>query len=299
MDRGSRLLVIGDIAWDVVMRPSADLVWASDVYGRVDLLAGGSAANVAVWARRLGADTRLVGTVGDDPFGRLMREHLQREGLDRDLTCAPGRDTTRIGVLIRPDGEHAFVTDHSDPLRLQAGDLPVSLLDDAGLVFLNGYAIFMAGSPEFARALLHEARRRGVGVAFDPSSFSLIRKHGGRRLLEGVGRLDVLLANEEEAAALLGVPVQAAGDDVLAPLLEFAGTVVVKRGARGAAALTREGWTHAPAHEVQVVDTTGAGDAFDAAFLVAYLAGTSMGEALARANELGARVAGRLGAQTR
>lgn len=299
MDRDPTLVVIGDVAWDVVMRPAADLVWASDVYGRVDLLAGGSAANVAVWARRLGANARLVGAVGDDPFGRLMREHLQREGLDRDLIGAPGRETTRIGVLIRPDGEHAFVTDHSDPLRLHPGDLPVSLLDGAGLVFLNGYAVFMAGSPEFAGDLLHEARRRGVRVAFDPSSSSLIRRHGGRRLLEGVGRLDLLLANEEEAAALLGLAGQAAGEDPLAPLLEFAETVVVKRGARGAAALTSAGWTRAAAHEVRVVDTTGAGDAFDAAFLVAHLAGTPMGEALARANELGARVAGRLGAQTR
>lgn len=298
MDRDASLLVIGDIAWDVVMRPSADLVWASDVYGRVDLLPGGSAANVAVWARRLGASARLIGKVGDDPFGRLMREHLRAEELDRDLVEAPAGETTRIGVLIRPDGEHAFVTDHSDPLRLGPGDLPASLLDNARLVFLNGYAVFMAGSPDFAAALLDEARRRRIPVAFDPSSFSLIRKYGGRRLLEGVGHLDVLLANNEEAAALLDLP-DAAGEDALAPLLECAGTVVVKRGARGAAALTGSGWTHSPAREVRVVDSTGAGDAFDAAFLVAHLDGSALDEALARANQLGAAVAGRLGAQTR
>ncbi len=86
---------------------------------------------------------------------------------------------------------------------------------------------------------------------------------------------------------------------MLRPLLEFAETVVVKRGPRGAAALTREGWTHRPAEGVRVVDTTGAGDAFDAAFLVARLGGAPVEEALGRGNQLGARVACRMGAQTR
>jgi sugar/nucleoside kinase (ribokinase family) len=290
--------VIGDIAWDVVMRPRGDLVWGSDVYGRVDLLPGGSSANVAVWAARLGAAVRLAGRVGDDLLGRLLRQHLRAEGLDADVVEAPGEPTPRIGVMIRADGEHAFVTDHSDPLRLRAADLPMTLLDGAGLVFLNGYSVFMAGSPDFAAPLLREARARGVAVAFDPSSFSLARRYGGRRLLEGIGPLDILLANEEEAAALLDE--QAGGTpDRYAPLLASASLVVIKQGARGASTLTRDGLTHAPAPEVKVVDTMGAGDAFDAAFLTAWLAGAGPAEALARANRLGADVAGRLGAQTR
>jgi len=295
------LLAIGDVAWDIVVRPAGDLVWASDVYGRVDLLPGGSAANVAVWARRLGAGVRLVGKVGGDLLGALMREHLRAEGLEGGLIEATGEETTRIGVVIRPDGEHAFVTDHSHPLRLAAEDLPLRLLDGAGMVFLNGYAVFMAGSPGFAAPLLAEARRRGIAVAFDPSSFSLIRRHGGRQLLEDIGPLDVLLTNEEEAAALLGADAGDAGaaQPDLAPLLGAATLVVVKRGPRGASALTRDGWTHAPAGRIHVVDTMGAGDAFDGAFLEAWLRGAGLGEALRRANQLGAHVAGRLGAQTR
>ena len=84
----------------------------------------------------------------------------------------------RIGVVIRPDAEHAFVTDHSRPLRLSAADLPLTLLDGVDGVFLNGYGVFMAGSASFAAPLLAEARRRGILVAFDPSSFSLIGAYG-------------------------------------------------------------------------------------------------------------------------
>jgi sugar/nucleoside kinase (ribokinase family) len=287
-----RLLVIGDIAWDVLLRPAGELVWGSDVYGHVDLMAGGSAANVAVWARRLGALVTLVGQVGDDRFGDLMRTHLEAERIADAVRIVPGGQTMRIGVLVRPDGEHAFVTDHSHPPRLTSADLPLALLDGADAVFLNGYAVFMAGSAAFASALLAEARRRRIPVSFDPSSSSLIRAHGPRALLDEIGPLDILLANEDEAQALLpGEP--ASG------LLAHTAVAVVKKGGQGAAALHAAGSVSAAAEPIAAVDTTGAGDAFDAAFLVEYLTRRSLTGALAAANRLGAHVAARFGAQTR
>ena len=287
-----RLLVIGDIAWDVLLRPSGELVWGADVYGHVDLMPGGSAANVAVWARRQGAEVTLVGQVGDDRLGRLMHEHLADEGVGDHVHVVPGGQTMRIGVVIRPDAEHAFVTDHSRPLRLTADDLPLSLLDRADAVFLNGYAVFMAGSAAFAAPLLAEARRRGLLVAFDPSSFSLIRAHREASLLDAIGPIDILLSNEAEALALApGAPPAA--------LLSHAAMAVVKRGGQGATAFHASGSVSAAAEAIVVADTTGAGDAFDAAFLVEYLAHRDLPRALAAANRLGGHVASRLGAQTR
>ncbi len=274
------------------MRPSADLAWGADVMGHVDLMPGGSAANVAVWARRLGAEAALVGLVGEDRLGGLMRAHLRDEGVGDLVRAVPGIETMRIGVVVRPDAEHAFVTDHSHPPRLTADDLPASLLDGADAVFVNGYAVFMAGSAAFAAALLAEARRRGVMVAFDPSSFSLIRAYGAARLLAEIGRLDILLANRDEARALApGSPETA--------LLDQASVVVVKRGAEGATALHDGPPVSVAAEPIAVVDTTGAGDAFDAAFLVEYLAHRDLARALAVANRLGGHVASRLGAQER
>jgi sugar/nucleoside kinase (ribokinase family) len=293
-----RLLVVGDVAWDVFMRPSGELVWGSDVYGQVDIFPGGAAANVAVWAKRLGSDVRLLGKVGDDRLGTLMLEHLASEGIAGDIMTVKGGETTRIGVIVRQDGEHAFVTDHSDPLRLTSEDLPESLLDGAGALFITGYGIFMARSPAFAANLLDAARQRGVAVAFDPASFSLVARYGAQRLMGEMGRLDVLLASEEEGAALLGLKPGAGAADLEA-LLEYAEVVVVKRGSKGATVLERGARTDDPAVEVDAVDATGAGDAFDAAFLDAYLRGLPAKECLRRANALGAAVASRLGAQTR
>jgi sugar/nucleoside kinase (ribokinase family) len=285
-----RLLVIGDIAWDVLMRPAGDLVWGADVYGHVDLFPGGSAANVAVWAKRLGASVTLVGQVGEDRLGGLMRAHLDSEGVGGSVGVVAGGDTMRIGVVVRPDAEHAFVTDHSHPPRLSAADLPLTLLDHVDGVFLNGYAVFMAGTAAFAAPLLAEARRRGIVVAFDPSSFSLIEMYGAARLMHEVGPLDLLLANEDEARAL------APGGN-LRELTGQTALAVVKRGGEGAMALQAAATLSAAAEPITVADTTGAGDAFDAAFLVEFLTHRDVGAALAAANRLGGRVASQLVAQ--
>lgn len=287
--RPPRLLVIGDIAWDVMMRPAGDLVWGSDVYGQVNLFPGGSAANVAVWARRCGAEVALVGHVGDDRLGQLMRAHLLEQGVGDALRVVPGCQTLSIGVIVRADSEHAFVTDHANPLVFSADDLPLSLLEGVDAVFLNGYAVFRARSASFAAPLLVEARRRRIAVAFDPSTFSLIRRYGPARLLDEIGPLDILLANDEEARTLM--PGDPAG------LLAHAALVVIKQGGQGATALHAGGRLSVPAEPIEVVDTTGAGDAFDAAFLVEHLRHADLGRALAAANRLGGRVASRLGAQ--
>ena len=285
-----RLLVIGDIAWDIFIRPEGDLVRGSDVMGTVDVMPGGAAANVAVWARRLGADVALVGKLGDDTLGKLMRTHLEAEGVARHVITVPGGLSTRVGILVAPDGEHSFVIDHTKVLRFEEGDAPPSLLDAADAVFFNGYDIFLARSTAFLAALLAEARARRVPIVFDPSSFALIEAFGAGPLMDGVGPVDLLLANDAEADVLrAGRP--------FAALDAYARLAVVKQGPGGASAYAGTTAWHAPVAPVSVVDTTGAGDAFDAAFIVEWLGSRDVDAALRAGNRLGAHVAGHLGAQ--
>jgi ribokinase len=285
-----RLLVIGDIAWDIFIRPEGDLVRGSDVLGTVDVMPGGAAANVAVWARRLGADVTLVGKIGDDTLGTLMHTHLRGEGVGHHVITTPGGPSTRVGILVSADGEHSFVIDHTKVLRFEEGDAPPSLLEASDAVFFNGYDIFLARSATFLGALLAEARRRRLPVVFDPSSFALIEAFGPERLMDSVGPIDVLLANDAEADALrAGRPLESLG--------AWARLTVVKQGSRGASAYaTGDAW-HAAARAVTVVDTTGAGDAFDAAFMVEWLTSRNVEAALQAGNRLGAHVAAHLGAQ--
>jgi sugar/nucleoside kinase (ribokinase family) len=285
-----RLVVIGDIAWDIFIRPERDLVRGSDVMGTVDVMPGGAAANVAVWARRLGASVALKGKIGDDTLGQVMHAHLTTEGVADHVLKVPGALTTRVGILVAADGEHSFVIDHTKVLRFDDGDAPPSLLDGASAVFFNGYDIFLARSTSFLAPIVAEARRRSIPIVFDPSSFALISQYGSERLLREVGPVNILIANEDEAKVL-------APGGGLHALLGSASLVVVKQGARGAAALSAKGWQQAPAEPIAVVDTTGAGDAFDAAFVVTWLSTGDVTEALRAGNRLGAHVASCLGAQ--
>jgi len=285
-----RLLVVGDIAWDIFIRPEGELVRGSDVLGTVDVMPGGAAANVAVWARRLGADVTLVGKIGDDTLGKLMHAHLQSEDVARHVITVPGGLSTRVGILVSADGEHSFVIDHTKVLRFEDGDAPPSLLDAVDAVFFNGYDIFLARSTTFLSALVAEARRRRIPILFDPSSFALIDAFGAGRLMEGVGPVDVLLANDAEADALRsGRPLES--------LEAWARLVIVKLGPGGASAHGEGAAWHAAANPVRVVDTTGAGDAFDAAWIVEWLGSRNVEAALRAGNLLGAHVAGHLGAQ--
>jgi ribokinase len=283
------LVVVGDIAWDILIRPEDEFVWGTDVYGAVKLSPGGSAANVAVWARRLGARVTLAGKIGDDALGALMRASLDREDVTRGVEVVRGGATTRVAALVSPHGERAFVTDKDSVLGFDPGDLDPALLDGADLVFVTGYAVFSSASAAFLTPFLDEARRRGVRIAFDPSSFDLVASYGAARLLREVGPVDFLMVNEAEAATLHPAAPQA--------LLDATRAVVVKRGANGASVFTRDVNRSAVAPRIEVVDTTGAGDAFDAAFLVEFLRSGDADAALAAGNRIGAFVARHLGAQ--
>jgi ribokinase len=285
-----RLVVIGDIAWDIFIRPEHDLVRGSDVSGTVDVMPGGAAANVAVWAHRLGVTAILRGKIGTDTLGQVMLAHLVQEGVASHVSVLEGGVTTRVGILVSPDGEHSFVMDHTKVIRFKDGDVDPSILDDASAVFFNGYDIYLARTASFLRPVLDEARRRGLPVVFDPSSFELIRRYKPARLLNDIGPLDILIANEEEVEELS----RAEGVD---SLLTATRLLVTKQGARGAAALDATGWRRAPAVPITAVDTTGAGDAFDAAFLVEWLSSHDVDAALREGNRLGAFVASRLGGQ--
>ena len=84
------LVVLGDFAWDVLIRTNSELLKGGDTFGEVMLTPGGSAANVAVWAQRCGLDTNFIGKIGRDRFGQLAQEDLKKEGLPQDLSKRMG-----------------------------------------------------------------------------------------------------------------------------------------------------------------------------------------------------------------
>lgn len=291
------IVVVGDLVFDVLAVlpvPLGALNRGSDTAARLSLTPGGSAANTAVWLARLGRPVRFVSRVGQDPAGQALTEHLRREGVEPWVSRDPDRPTGAILVLVEPDGERSMVISPGAHHALDAGDLPEALWRGASLVHLTGYSFFRDRPREAARAALERARALGIPVSVDVSSSALLEAFGPRRFLEAVRGARYLLANADEGRLLTGEPTPEAIARTLGARFPV---VAIKLGAGGC--LCRTG-----GEEVRVagepagppVDTTGAGDAWNAGFLAGMTAGLGLRQAAAVANRVAAWVVQRPGA---
>lgn len=274
-----RILVIGDLVLDAVLVPSRPLERGTDVPGRVALRQGGSAANTARWLARLGARTTLVAAVGRDRIGRALVETIRAEGVTPRVARIAGHRSGRIGVLVTPDGERSFVADRGAADQLAPSHLRPAWFRGIDLLHLPAYSLLGEPLGLAGRAAIEAARAENALVSLDLASIAPLLARGRRaaRALVAWVRADILFATEAESEALLG---RYAVDD----LLEFAPLAIVKRGAEGATVLLRSSAAGSERLKFEVAtrpvtteDSTGAGDAFDAGFLVAWLAARAAG----------------------
>lgn len=272
------LLAVGDLMLDVRVEAGA-LARGGDVHGRVVVRPGGSAANAAVWAAWAGAEAGLVGRVGDDVAGRVLREALGERGVRAELAVDPEAPTGTM-LVVREAGERSMVADRGANARLAPSDLPARLR--AGAVLVSGYVLLQEGSREAGLAALERAEA-GL-VAVDAASWPLLEAYGVQGFLADTAHADVLLANEREARTLTGCE----GAEAARALGERYRIAAVKLGARGAVACVEGRVLAQPAEAVVEVDPTGAGDAFDGVLLAELARGAEPAPALARACHAGA-----------
>ena len=254
---------------DVVVIPSRPLERGTDVPGRVALRQGGSAANTARWLARLGAKSTLVTAVGRDAAGRALVDALKSDGVTVRSVRVAGQPTGRIGVVVMFGGERSFVADRGAADELRPEDLRPGWFD-VDLLHVPAYSLIGEPLGGAGRRSIELARAAGALVSLDLASAAPLLAKGRRaahRLVEEAAP-DILFSTAGEAEAYLG------GYDP-SGLLESAPLAIVKRGAGGATLLAR-GEAAPLRFEVATppltaTDTTGAGDAFDAGFLTAYL----------------------------
>lgn len=288
--------MLGDLMLDVVLAPARPLESGTDVPGRVALVQGGSAANTARWLGRLGARSSLVAAVGRDAAGRALVEAIRNDGVTPRVSRVAGARTGRIGVFVAPGGERSFVADRGAADLLEPGDLRPAWFAGADALHLPVYSLLGLPLGLAGRRAVQLARDANVAVSVDLASIGPLLAGGRRaaRALIAEVAPDFLFATATEAEALLG-------SRVVDGLLDFAPTAVVKRGTKGATVLARfeEERTRfeVATEHLAATDTTGAGDAFDAGFLVGWFAaraaGRSLPASLQRAAVAGHRAAAR------
>jgi sugar/nucleoside kinase (ribokinase family) len=297
-------VVVGDWMTDVVATLPGPLREGTDTPADVRLLSGGSAANTAAWLGHDGHDVTFVGRTGDDLLGRAGRAELEACGVRCQAVVDPNLPSGICIVLVGPDGERTMVPDPGANAGLTPLDVPADLLPPGGHLHLSGYTLFVEGSRMAGLAALDHARLRGVTTSVDVASAGPLADTGAPRVLSWVEGVDVLLANAPEAALLARLPEGDAVDPIegataaARELVRSVGTAVVKLGPHGAVLAQADGSvTHRPAVPADVLDTTGAGDAFAAGFLPGWKSGLDPAAALDLGNRSAVRVLGRLGAR--
>ena len=274
---------------DVIVRPEGPLARGSDRRAAITVQPGGSAANQAAWLASFGVQVDFVARLGAaDVESETAR--FKAIGVTPYLVGDRTHETGRLIALIDPDGERSFLTDRGANETLEARDIPDTLIEGAALVHLSGYSFF---APSPRAAVLDVMRRAGTKpITVDPASAEFLREVGADKFLVWTQGAAVLFPNEEEAAILAG------SDDPetqCARLAAYYPLVVVKRGAAGAEAAEAARRWRVNAPKIAAIDTTGAGDAFVAAFLAHRLSGAGIQPALERAAAAGAAASASVG----
>jgi sugar/nucleoside kinase (ribokinase family) len=248
---------MGDLLLDVIVRvPDATLAAGADTPVETRLATGGQAANVASWAVELGSDARCIAKRADDAAGALAASLAGERGVELVGPVADG-STGVVVALVSPDGERTMATDRGVAVELRPDEIDAAWLDGCDWLCLSGYSLLAEPIAEAALAAVRMARARGVRVAVDLSSWSAIRSYGTERFRANLDAAapDVVFANEPEWEMVGGA-------------YALAETSLVKRGSRGVELRTAAGVEQFEPLGAQVVDTTGAGDALAAGFLV-------------------------------
>lgn len=289
----SRVVVVGDLVTDVVVRTAEPISRASDTPARISMLGGGAAANTACWLAESHVNTALVAKVGADEAGRTRSLELVGHGVDSRVVTDHDRPTGTIVVLVEADGQRTMLTDRGASARLAPRDIPVDLFGRGAHLHLSGYTLLHPDSRDAGRHALRQAADAGMSISVDGASAAPLRSVGAADFRSWATGVDLLLVNAEEADVLTNRADPAAAARALSA--DFP-NVVVKVGAQGAIWATPDRLRSCPAAPARVVDTTGAGDAFAAGVLVDWLTpGGTPDSALARGAALAARAVARAG----
>jgi sugar/nucleoside kinase (ribokinase family) len=286
-----KVIAMGAHILDVLVRPVTEIPPGQDValVEQVRMTAAGTAAGTALTFAKLGAAVSTAGAIGTDPQGDLLLSLLDRAGIDTSLVVRKPQVPTSSTVLpIRPNGERPALHLLGANLAYTLDDVDWDAVAAADHIHLGGTEML---GPDFATRVLKHAKDNGLTTSVDliapggMGTFDLIAP--------AMAYTDYLLPNEDQILGFTGAADLSEGCKRL--LDAGAGLLAITRGAEGALVVSGEGTQQVPAFKVDVVDTTGCGDAFSAGFVFGTLAGRSPRDAAVLGNAVAALVAQGLG----
>jgi sugar/nucleoside kinase (ribokinase family) len=286
-------LIAGDVNVDLLVEGVVALEvgterWASDL----NLVIGGSSAITAFNLSSFGTTVTFAGVIGRDAFGDFVKQKLASGGVD--LTGLRRTDAAKTGMTIwhTQKGKRAGVTYSGSIAMLEAQDLSDERLKSARHLHMGHYFLQTRLHP-VAPSLFERAKQLGLTTSLD-CNYDPAEKWDSN-LKKVLPHIDLFMPNDDEALKITGKPdVRAAARE----LASLARTAVVKQGAKGAFIVSGTTELEVPAVPANVVETTGAGDSFNAGFLSEFLKGSSLEKCAAAGAIAGARCVGKVGGTT-
>jgi sugar/nucleoside kinase (ribokinase family) len=289
-ERPLDVIVAGEANADLILTEVPPLELEQEKLARdMHLVLGGSSSITAHNLARLGVRVGFVGVIGDDLLGRLVEERLQSAGVDLRYLRKLRGVKTGLTVWHTRGRKRAGVTFPGTIARLRAADVPSGYLAQARHLHVGAYFLLKNLQPEAAK-LFRRARRLGLTTSLDCNYDPTERWDSG--LLETLRFTDIFFPNEDEARKITGRAEVRAAAEELARVVRI---VAIKRGARGVLVASEGRMFHVPAVKTRVVETTGAGDSFNAGFLARFVRGASLEECARAGVRAGARAVTRVG----
>lgn len=292
------IVVAGHLCLDIIPAIQSETVMKPGILieaGKAQLSTGGAVSNVGISLHKLGAEVRLVGKVGNDPFGKIVLDLLRPLGLERDIQVSPVGDTSYTIVVSPPGHDRTFLHCSGCNDTFVSADVPDSALEGASHCHFGYPPLMAAMSADNGTelvSLFQRAKAKGLTVSLDmslPDPDSNQGRIDWEALLTSVLPLvDTFMPSEDELAFML--PGFATDTEALAyRCLELgAKVVVVKRGSQGLYGVSADGALYQPCFPTKVVGTTGSGDATIAGYLFGQCEGFSFARRLAAGCAVGA-----------
>jgi sugar/nucleoside kinase (ribokinase family) len=269
---------------------------------------GGAPMNTLVGVARLGSSSGAVTTIGEDPFGQFLVQELKRNGVDTSrVKVKKGTLTTLAFVANEPEtGERSFIfyrkpwISGTSDSALLVKDVDFEYIADAKILHVSGFALSQNPSRKAVLAAVKHARKAGVKVSFDPTLRVDVwnSEQTLRRLYSQILKLsDIATFSREEASFMFKT---ANPEKAAQSALKYGVNIVgIKLGEYGALVMTKKNESiYVPSFKVKVVDTTGAGDGWNAGLLVGMIKGWDLKTCVTVANAVGALVVTKHGAIT-
>jgi sugar/nucleoside kinase (ribokinase family) len=288
------LISVGDLVIDLITPVSLPIIAAQHQEVPFMNIEPGGGSNFMIAASRIGLRVSSVGMLGDDTFGQTLLNILHSEGVDTTgVHISKGADSPLVLSLIdHQKREHVFIGRPNSGPEVAYSDAMDGVVRSANALFFQGYTLLERQIAGLVTAAAERGRELNIPIYFDVGP--TVKHSPAERVRWMISKTDVVLTTEDEVEL---VSEGAQGDSAFEYLLSLGPKLlVIKQGANGCTLVQADSKIHVPGFTVQVVDTVGAGDCFDAAFIYGQLYGLPLRDCAILANAIGAASVQKLGA---